>query len=86
MTKFPVISAIDLGRVAGGVNWEEIKQQAQPYCPQTVEKYGSMDPSKVDRPLAQQMGEACLAEMKPGTRLFAKGKIHKAIDEAFPPK
>jgi hypothetical protein len=84
MRKFPVISVIDLGRVAGGVNWADIKKQAQPYCPKTVEQYGATDPAKVDRPLAQQMGEACLAEMGPGKAFFAKGKIHKAIDEAFP--
>jgi hypothetical protein len=86
MVKFPLVSVIDLGRVSGGVNWAEIKQKAQPYCPKTVEKYGSLDPSKVTRPLAQEMGNACLAEMGPGKAFFAKGTIHKAIDEAFPPK
>ena len=86
MVKFPLVSTIDLGRVSGGVNWAEIKQKAQPYCPKTVAKYGSTDPAKVDRALAEQMGNACLAEMGPGKAFFARGTIHRAIDEAFPKK
>jgi hypothetical protein len=84
MVKFPLVSIIDLGRVSGGVNWAEIKQKAQPYCPQTVQKYGSTDPAKVDRALATKMGNECLAEMGPGKAFFARGEIHKAINEAFP--
>ena len=83
-----VIDVLELDRVVGGANldFNAIKAKAQPYCPQTVAKYSKVDPSKVDRPMAQQMGNACLAEMGPFKASFARGQINDAIDKAFPAK
>ena len=80
------IETLQLDGVVGGagMDWNTIKAQAKPHCPTTVAKYGSMDPSKVTRPLAQQMGQECLAEMGPLKAPFARGKIQAGIDEAFP--
>jgi len=80
------VETLDLDRIVGGAgtDWNAIKAKAKPYCPKTVEKYGSLDPSKVTRPLAEKMGNECLAEMGPGTAFFARGQIHSAIDKAFP--
>jgi hypothetical protein len=83
-----VIEIVDLDRVVGGANldFNAIKAKAQPYCPQTVAKYSKVDPAKVDRPMAEQMGNACLAEMGPFKATFARGQINDAINQAFPQK
>ncbi len=77
---------IDLSTVMGGQNtsFDQIRQQAQQYCPQTAQKYGSVTPSQVTRPLAQRMGNECLAEMGPFKAMLARGPIQAGIDKAFP--
>ncbi|HEX4416393.1 MAG TPA: hypothetical protein VH165_00780 [Kofleriaceae bacterium] len=83
------LSALEAGRVIGGAaqpDFNAIRQQAQAYCPTTVARYGSVDPSKVNRATAQQMGNACLAEMGSFKAMFARGPIQQGIDQAFPPK
>jgi len=83
-----VLEALELDRVVGGANldWNGVKAKAQPYCPNTVAKYSKVDPSKVDRPMAEQMGQACLAEMGPGKAFFARGQIEDGINQMFPKK
>jgi len=58
---------LDLCRITGAANLDfaAIRQQAQAYCPATAAKYGNVNPTSVNRPLALQMGNACLAEMGP---------------------
>ena len=68
------------------VDFNSIKEQARPYCPTTVQKYSDKDPSSIDRPAAQQMGNECLSEMNALTRALARPKIQAGIDEAFPKK
>ena len=82
------LSVLDLDRVVGGANldWNGIKEQARPYCPNTVARYSNVDPSTINRGTAQQMGNACLAEMGPLKATFARGRINDAIDQAFPPR
>jgi hypothetical protein len=82
------LDILELDRVVGGANldWNGIKAKAQPYCPQTVAKYSKVDPSKVDRPMAEQMGQACLAEMGPFKATFARGQIEDGINQLFPKK
>lgn len=80
------ISEIELDRVVGAANLDfaAIRRQAQAYCPTTVARYGNVDPASVNRPVAQQMASACLAEMGPFRAAFARGPIQSAIDRAFP--
>jgi hypothetical protein len=83
------IASLDLSRVTGGAgapDFNAIREQAQQYCPTTAAKYANTDPASVTRPLAQQMGNACLAEMGPFKATFARGKINSAIDQAYPAK
>ena len=61
-----------------------IRQQAQAYCPATAAKYAKVNPATVTRPVAQQMGNACLSEMGPFKATFARGTVQSAIDQAFP--
>lgn len=84
----PEISAHDAARVVGGagLDFTAIRQQAAQYCPTTAAQFAKVDPSKVTRPQAQAMGNACLAEMSPFTRMFAQGPIQHGIDQAFPGK
>ena len=83
---FQAIDIDDLDRVSGGqkLDWNAIKAEAQPHCPQTVAKYSRTDPSTVNRSLATRMGNECLAEMGPFKAGFARGRIRDAIDQAFP--
>ena len=83
------ISLDDLDRVHGGIDagqWASIKQQAGSYCPATVAKYGSMNPAKITRGVAQQMANSCVAEMPGWEQGFARGRINSALSQAFPPK
>jgi hypothetical protein len=82
------LNVLDLDRVVGGANpdFNAIKEQARPYCPITVARYSNVDPSTINRTTAQQMGNACLAEMGPFKASFARGRINSAIDQAFPPR
>ena len=82
------IAVIDLAAVAGGqaTSFNQIREQAQAWCPQTAQRYSHVDPAKVTRPQAQQMGNECLAEMNPLKRLVASGPIQAGIDKAFPRK
>jgi len=86
--KYQGISDHLLETIVGGagMTWDEIKAKVQPHCPKTVAKYGDTDPAKVTRPLAEQMKDACLAEMGPFKATFARGKLEKGINEAFPNK
>lgn len=80
------ISIDVLSSVVGGANlaqtWNQIRTEAAPHCPQTVAKYPHAPAS---RSQAQQIGNACLAEM--GSFKAAMGgreKIQAGIDAAFP--
>jgi hypothetical protein len=84
------LSTIDLSTVVGGAgsgaDFDAIRQQAQQYCPQTAAKYAKVDPAKVTRSQAEQMGNSCVAEINPFLRGVARGRIDDAINQAFPPK
>jgi hypothetical protein len=83
------ISLDDLDRVCGGINatqWASIKQEAAQHCPTTAAKYGSMDPSKITRGVAQKMANSCVAEMPFWEQGIARGQINSALSQAFPPK
>ena len=84
------IDPSDLDRVMGGADdtpssFEDIRTQAAAACPNTAEKYGSIDPSTINRALALKMGEECIAEVPAWKRLIARGRINAGIDKAFPP-
>jgi len=81
------LTDLDLTRVSGGagkLDFGAIRQQAQAYCPTTAARYAKVNPASVTRPVAQQMGNACLAEMGPFKAAFARGTVQSAIDQAFP--
>ena len=85
------LSDLDLSTVIGGAagsaaDFAAIRSQAQQYCPQTAAKYANVDPAKVTRSQAVQMGNSCVAEISPFLRGIARGKIDSAIDQAFPAK
>ena len=85
------LSTIDLSTVVGGAagsaaDFNAIRQQAQQYCPQTAAKYAHVDPAKVTRSQAEQMGNSCVAEINPFLRGVARGRIDDAINKAFPRK
>jgi hypothetical protein len=85
------LSTIDLSTVVGGAggsaaDFNAIRQQAQQYCPQTAARYAHVDPAKVTRSQAEQMGNSCVAEISPMLRGIARGRIDGAIDKAFPRK
>ena len=72
------------GAAAPGTDFESIKEQARPYCPATVDRYTKVDPSTIDRSLAEQMGAECVQEINPLFRGVARGRIQAGIDKAFP--
>lgn len=84
------ITGIDhdlLGSVAGGaanLDFAAIRQRARAYCPSTVARYSNVDPASVNRPVALEMANQCLAEMGPFQAAFARGPIQSAINRAFP--
>lgn len=88
-SSFASIHTAELDRVVGGaVNtaaWQQALQQAAPYCPSTVKKYGGLDPSSLTRGKAQQIGNACLSEMGPfDASMGGRSAIQGAINNAFP--
>ena len=80
------LSTITGGAAGSGADFNAIRQQAQQYCPQTAAKYANVDPAKVTRSQAEQMGNSCVAEINPFMRGVARGRIDDAIDKAFPKK
>jgi len=87
----PQLSIGELSTITGGAagsaaDFNEIRRQAQQYCPQTAARYANVDPAKVTRAQAQQMGNSCVAEISPFLRGVARGRIDSAIDQAFPAK
>jgi len=83
----PALTDLDLTHASGGagkLDFGAIRQQAQAYCPATAARYAKVNPATVTRPVAQQMGNACLAEMGPFKATFARGTVQSAIDQAFP--
>ena len=82
----PEITVLELDRVTGGaaLDFAAVRQEAQAYCPKTAARYASVSPGSVTRPVAQRMGNECLAEMGPFQATFARGPITTAIDQAFP--
>ncbi|MEO8844639.1 MAG: hypothetical protein ABI591_34190 [Kofleriaceae bacterium] len=83
----PEIASNDLANIVGGVNAADvaaIKQQAQQYCPVTAAKYAHVDPSKITRAQATQMGNSCVQEISPMFRGIARGRIDDQINKAFP--
>jgi hypothetical protein len=84
---FTEIASIDLSTIVGGVNAADvaaIKQQAAEYCPVTAAKYAHVDPAKITRSQANQMGNSCVQEISPMFRGIARGRINDAINKAFP--
>jgi len=87
----PQLSIGELSTITGGAagsaaDFNEIRRQAQQYCPQTAARYANVDLAKVTRAQAQQMGNSCVAEISPFLRGVARGRIDSAIDQAFPAK
>jgi len=82
----PTLPLTALDQVAGGakLDFAAVRQQAQGYCPTTAARYANVNPATVTRPVAQQMGNACLAEMGPFKAAFARGPVQAAIEGAFP--
>jgi len=80
------LSIITGGAAGSAADFNEIRRQAQQYCPQTAARYANVDPAKVTRAQAQQMGNSCVAEISPFLRGVARGRIDSAIDQAFPAK
>jgi len=81
------LSTVELSTIIGGAaDFNAIRQQAQQYCPQTAARYANVDPAKVTRSQAQQMGNSCVAEINPMLRGIARGRIDDAINQAFPAK
>jgi hypothetical protein len=80
------LSTITGGAAGSAADFNAIRQQAQQYCPQTAAKYANVDPAKVTRSQAVQMGNSCVAEINPFLRGVARGKIDDAINHAFPAK
>lgn len=79
------IDIATLAHVTGGnMDFEQVKEKARPYCPSTVAKYSKLDPTTIDRAKAQEMGDACVAEMPFFMRGMARGQMQAGIDEAFP--
>ena len=90
-TSLSELSISELSTITGGASgsaadFNEIRRQAQQYCPQTAARYANVDPAKVTRAQAQQMGNSCVAEISPFLRGVARGRIDSAIDQAFPAK
>jgi hypothetical protein len=88
---FSEISSSDLSNITGGVNAADvvaIKQQAAQNCPVTAAQYANVDPAKVTRGQATQMGDSCVAEISAKRGQFfggiARGRIDSAINKAFP--
>jgi hypothetical protein len=83
--RMQTISLEVLSFVTGGAgvsqSWQQIRQQAAPYCPQTVASHPSAPRTRAQ---AQAVGNACLGEMGSFKAGFARGRINAAIDEAFP--
>ena len=80
------LSTVDLTNVCGGANaagsWDDIRAAAAPHCPQTVARYTQ---APRNRAQAQQIGEACIAEMGPfKAGLGGRSRIQAGIDRAFP--
>ncbi len=84
---FTEVASIDLSSIIGGVDATDvaaIKQQAAQYCPVTAAKYANIDPAKITRTQATQMGNSCVQEISPMFRGIARGRINAAITKAFP--
>ena len=85
------LSTLELSTIIGGAagsaaDFDAIRQQAQQYCPQTAARFANVDPSKVTRQQAVNMGNQCVAEINPMLRGIARGRIDGAINQAFPAK
>jgi hypothetical protein len=88
-TNFLELASHDLSHITGGAGpsnseFDAVRQQAAQHCPQTAAKYAHVDPSTLTRSKAQQMGNACIAEMGPFMGGMARGRIDAAIDKQFP--
>lgn len=82
----PEIDPRALATVAGGAGptpkqWEAVRDQARPYCPDTVARHQAPPASRAQ---GKAMGAACLDEMGPLQALVARPRINAAIDKAFP--
>jgi hypothetical protein len=79
----------ELSHITGGAGpshseFNAVREQAAQYCPNTAAKFAHVDPSTLTRSKAQQMGNACIAEMGPFMGGMARGRIDAAIDKQFP--
>lgn len=80
------ISLEALSNVSGGASasarWSQIREAAQPHCPQTVARFPNAPRTRAQ---AQAIGNACLAEMGSfKASMGGRARIQGAIDEAFP--
>ncbi len=84
----PTLSDLDLDHVCGGaqLDFAAVRAQAQAHCPTTAARYANVSPAAVTRPIAQKLGNECLAEMGSFKAAFARGPVQSAIDKAFPPR
>jgi len=88
---FSEITSLDLSAIVGGTQptaaqINDIKHQAQEYCPVTARRYANVNPATVTRDQAVAMGNSCVAEINPFLRGVARGRIDGAINDAFGPK
>ncbi|HEX4451214.1 MAG TPA: hypothetical protein VH143_10110 [Kofleriaceae bacterium] len=83
------ISLDDLDAVVGGITaaqWNDVKSQAAPYCPNTVKQYAGVNPAKLSRGTAQKMANSCIAEMPFYDRGVAQGQFNSALNQYFSKK
>ena len=80
------ISLEALSNVSGGAGasarWGQIRDAAQPHCPQTVAANPNAPRTRAQ---AQAIGNACIAEMGSfKASMGGRSRIQAGIDEAFP--
>jgi hypothetical protein len=84
------ISLDDLDQVCGGAitraQWAQVKTQAGPYCPHTVQQYGGLNPARINKALATKIGNACVAEMPWYAKGSGRSQFDAALAKAFPQK
>ena len=83
------ISLDELDAVVGGITsaqWNQVKSQAQPYCPNTVAKYSGVNPATLTRKTASQMASSCIAEMPWYAKSTGQSDFNQALNQFFPKK
>jgi hypothetical protein len=75
-----------LDSILGGTDdatptWDDIRRDAEPYCPNTV---AANLTAPTDRAQAQLVGDACLREMGRVKAFLGRKRIQAGINKAFP--